>query len=43
VARYQRWLLLASIVFVVGYVAYQATRRKGLIGAVEELEEDLGD
>jgi membrane protein YqaA with SNARE-associated domain len=43
VARYQRWLLLASIVFVVGYVTYQATRRKGLIGAVEELEEDLGD
>ncbi len=43
VARYQRWFLLASIVFVVGYVAYQATRRKGLIGAVEELEEDLGD
>lgn len=43
VARYQRWFLLASIVFVVGYVAYQASRRKGLIGAVEELEEDLGD
>jgi len=43
VARYQRWFLLASIVFVVGYVAFQASRRKGLIGAVEELEEDLGD
>ncbi len=43
VARYQRWFLLASIVFVVGYVAYQTNRRRGLIGAVEELEEDLGD
>jgi membrane protein DedA with SNARE-associated domain len=43
VARYQRWFLIGSVVFVVGYVAFQATRRKGLIGAVEELEEDLGD
>ncbi len=43
VARYQRWFLLASVVVVLGYVAYQTTQRKGLIGAVEELEEDLGD
>jgi len=43
VARYQRWFLIGSIVLVVGYVALQASRRKGLIGAVEELEEDLGD
>lgn len=43
VARYQRWFLIGSIVLVVGYVAWQVVGRKGLIGGVEELEEELGD
>jgi membrane protein DedA with SNARE-associated domain len=43
VARYQRWLLIASVVAVVAYVAWQVLGRKGLIGGVEELEEELGD
>jgi hypothetical protein len=28
---------------VVGYLVYQTVGRKGLIGGVEELEEELGD
>jgi len=43
VSRYQQWFLIGSIVLVVTYVAWQIVGRKGLIGAVEELEEELGD
>lgn len=43
VARYQRWLLLASILAVVAYLAWQVVGRRGLIGGVEELEDELGD
>ncbi len=43
VARYQRWFLLGSVVLVVGYLAWQAIGRRGLIGGVEELDEELGD
>jgi membrane protein DedA with SNARE-associated domain len=43
VARYQRWLLWGSIALVVAYVTWQIVARRGLIGGVEELEEELGD
>ncbi len=43
VARYQRWFLLGSVALVLAYVAWQALGRRGLIGGVEELEEELGD
>jgi membrane protein DedA with SNARE-associated domain len=43
VARYQRWFLIGSVALVVAYVAWQAVGRRGLIGGVEELEEELGD
>ncbi len=43
VVQYQKWFLLASIAGVAIYVGIQATRRQGLIGAVEELEDELGD
>lgn len=43
VARYQRWLLIASIVGVVGYVLWQLRSRKGLMGGVEAMEDELGD
>jgi membrane protein DedA with SNARE-associated domain len=43
VARYQKWLLYGSIALVVVYVAWQIVGRKGLIGGVEELEEEFGD
>jgi membrane protein DedA with SNARE-associated domain len=43
VVQYQKWFLLASIAGVIIYVGIQATRRQGLIGAVEELEDELGD
>lgn len=43
VARYQRWLTLGSLVLVVAYVAYQVVGRKGLVGGVESLEDELGD
>lgn len=43
VARYQRWLTLASLVVVAGYVAWQAIGQKGIVGGVETLEEELGE
>lgn len=43
VAPYQKWFTIVSVVAVVGYLAYQTVGRKGLIGGVEELEEELGD
>lgn len=43
VSRYQRWFLIGSIALVAAYVAWQVIGRKGLIGGVEELEEELGD
>lgn len=43
VARYQRWFLLGSVALVVAYLAWQTAGRRGLIGGVEELEEELGD
>ncbi len=43
VADYQRWLLIGSVVLVVGYVLWQVRSHKGLIGGVEDLEDELGD
>lgn len=43
VARYQGWLTRASILLVVGYLAWQVLGRRGLVGGVETLEEELGD
>jgi membrane protein DedA with SNARE-associated domain len=43
VARYQKWLLYGSIALVVIYVAWQIVGHKGLIGGVEELEDEFGD
>ncbi len=43
VAQYQKWLTIGSIALVVLYVLWQARSRKGLIGGVEELEEEFGD
>ena len=43
VAQYQKWFTLASVVGVVTYVLYQAVGRRGLIGGVEELDDELGD
>ncbi|MFM7063840.1 MAG: hypothetical protein ACKO04_10185 [Actinomycetes bacterium] len=43
VAPYQKWFTIVSVVLVLAYLAYQTVGRKGLIGGVEELEEELGD
>lgn len=43
VARYQRWLLIASGLSVVGYVAWQMRSHRGLVGGIEDLEEELGE
>jgi hypothetical protein len=43
VARYQRWLTIGSLVLVGLYVAYQVIGRRGLVGGVESLEDELGD
>lgn len=43
VADYQKWFTIVSVVLVVGYVVWQVTGRRGLIGGVEELEDELGD
>ena len=43
VARYQRWFTLGSLLLVVAYVAYQVVGRRGLVGGVESLEDELGD
>ncbi len=41
VADYQRWLLIASVVAVVGYILWQIRTHRGLIGGVEDLEDEL--
>lgn len=43
VARYQRGLLIASVVGVIAYVLWQLRSHRGLVGGVEDLEEELGD
>lgn len=43
VGPYQKWFTIASVVMVLGYLAWQTVGRKGLIGGVEELGEELGD
>ncbi len=43
VARYQGWLTRGSIALVVAYLAWQVLGRRGLVGGVEALEEELGD
>ena len=43
VARYQRWFTLGSLALVVAYVAYQVVGRRGLVGGVESLEDELGE
>jgi membrane protein DedA with SNARE-associated domain len=43
VAQYQVWLTRASIALVVAYLAWQTVGRRGLVGGVETLDEELGD
>jgi membrane protein DedA with SNARE-associated domain len=43
VAKYQSWFQRVSIGLVVAFIAWQFFGRRGLIGGVEELEEELGD
>lgn len=43
VARYQRWFTLGSIALVVFVLVYQVTGRRGMVRAVESLEDELGD
>lgn len=42
VARYQGWLMRMSIVLVIIYLAWQVLGRRGLVGGVESLGEELG-
>lgn len=42
IARYQGWLTRASLIAVVALVAWQVFDRRGLVGGVETLEEELG-
>lgn len=43
VSRYQSLFWRISIVFVILFIGWQLLGRRGLIGGVEELEEELGD
>ncbi|MHB1137314.1 MAG: DedA family protein [Microthrixaceae bacterium] len=43
VARYQRWFTIGSVVVVVLFLAYQVVGRRGLVGGVESLDEELGE
>jgi membrane protein DedA with SNARE-associated domain len=43
VDRYQTWLLWGSIAVVVAVVVWQVLSDRGLIGGLEELEDELGD
>mgnify|MGYP001024320934 CR=1 FL=1 len=43
VGRYQRWFTLGSLLLVAAYLAHQVLGRRGLVGGVEHLEEELGD
>lgn len=42
VAQYQRWFTLGSIALVGVYLTYQLVGRRGLVGGVERLDDDLG-
>ncbi len=43
VARYQRWFTLASVALVAFVLVYQVVGRRGMVRAVETLEDELGD
>jgi hypothetical protein len=43
VARYQRWFTLVSVAGVAIYLIYQVVGRRGLVGGVESLDDELGD
>lgn len=43
VARYQGWFMRVSILLVIAYLAWQVLGRRGLVGGVEALGEELGD
>lgn len=43
VARYQGWLMRASGLLVVTYLAWQVLGRRGLVGGVESLGEEFSD
>lgn len=43
VARYQRWFTLASVLAVAAYLLYQVVGRRGLVGGVESLDDELGE
>jgi len=43
VAQYQRWFTLGSVALVGIYLVYQVVGRRGLVGGVERLDDDLGD
>jgi len=41
--RYQKWLLWGSVALVGSLVVWQMVSDRGLVGGLEELEEELGD
>ncbi|UDY36841.1 DedA family protein [Dermatobacter hominis] len=43
VDRYQTWLLWGSIAAVVAFVVWQVLSDRGLIGGLEDLDDELGD
>ncbi len=43
VDRYQTWLLWGSVALVAALVVWQMLSDRGLVGGLEELEDELGD
>jgi membrane protein DedA with SNARE-associated domain len=43
VARYQRFFTLGSLALVAGYLIYQTIGKRGVVGGLETLEEELGE
>lgn len=43
VGRYQRWLILASVLAVGAVVIVQMRSERGLVGGLEDLDEELGE
>ena len=43
VARYQRWFTLGSVALVAIVLVYQVVGRRGMVRAVETLEDELGE
>lgn len=43
VGRYQRFFTLGSLALVAGYLIYQTVGKRGVVGGLETLEEELGE